>query len=244
MTLEILGYSSFIFFSLFFLGTVLSLKIYKWDFDKFFKSKLWIKICYWIPIFLVFLAVVYFQFWAAVILVLLISVFAIRELSSQIRADLIALIYAILICFSSFHLALFFVVNDVNSSIRLLFLIVFSSVLSDICAYFFGNFLGRHKLPEWINKNKSWEGILGQIIGAILGFLIIIPIIYSKHYFILAAIIGIASATGDILNSIVKRRLRVIDWGKTIPGHGGVLDRMASLSLSLFVAFWWTFYFN
>lgn len=47
--------------------------------------------------------------------------------------------------------------------------------------------------------------------------------------------IGIASAFGDLFNSVAKRQLDIKDWGQTIPGHGGVLDRMSSLSTTFMV---------
>lgn len=244
MKSELLVYSVLLFLDLFTIGTLLCLKLYRWNHARFFNSTLWTKIYYWIPIFLVFLCVLYVQLWAAVLIVCIIVSFAITELLRQSRKDWIAVIYAFAISIATAHLILFFIFFDSRQTINILLVVAFSSVLSDIFAYFFGNFIGRHKLPIWINNHKSWEGVAGQLVGAIAGFLLISPVIYPNRYFILAIIVGFASAIGDILNSIIKRRLNIKDWGMTIPGHGGVLDRFASLSLAIAAAYWWATMFN
>ena len=63
-----------------------------------------------------------------------------------------------------------------------------------------------------------------------------------KKIVILAVLIGLASAMGDLINSIVKRRLKIKDWGNTIPGHGGILDRMSSLSFAFIAAYCYMLY--
>lgn len=240
MTLEVLTYSILLFVVLFAIGTLLCLKLYKWQYAHFFGSMLWTKVYYWIPIFLTFLVMLYVQLWAAIPIACTIIGFAVGELLRQSRKDWIALLYTFIISIATAHLILFFINFDSRQSINVLLVVGFSSVLSDICAYFFGNFFGRHKLPTWINNKKSWEGVAGQLIGAIVGFLLISPVVSLSLHISLAILIGVASAIGDILNSIVKRRIGIKDWGMTIPGHGGILDRFASLSFAVAAAYWWT----
>lgn len=240
MTLELLTYSLVLFIVLFVIGTLLCLKLYKWEYARFFQSALWTKVFYWIPIFFIFLTVLYVQLWAAILVTLIIIGFAFREMLRLSEKSWAAWLYMLAVSLASAHLILFFTSLNSREPVNILLVVGFSSVLSDVCAYFFGNFFGWHKLPSWINKNKSWEGIVGQLIGAVIGFLLIAPIIHPTPHIGLAILIGVASAIGDILNSIVKRRVGIKDWGMTIPGHGGILDRFASLSLAIAVAFWWT----
>lgn len=240
MTLELLLYSLALFGVFFTIGTLLCLKLYKWEYTRFFRSALWTKVLYWIPIFLIFLTILYMQLWAAIIVNFVIIGFVLCEVLRLPQKNWIAWLYALMISLACTHLILFFTFLDNQESVNVLLLVGFSSVLSDICAYFFGNFFGRHKLPIWINQNKSWDGVAGQLIGAAIGFLLIVPIIQPTPHIALAVLIGVASAIGDILNSIVKRQVGIKDWGMTIPGHGGVLDRFASLALAMAVTFWWT----
>lgn len=240
MTLELLAHSILLFVAIFVIGTLLCLKLYKWGYARFFHSTLWTKVYYWVPIFLIFLAVLNYQLRLAVPVVCAIIGFAIYELLRQSRKDLVAVLYTFVISAAIAHLILFFTSLDSRESINVLLVVGFSSVLSDVCAYFSGNFLGRHKLPNWINGKKSWEGVGGQIIGAVIGFFLIAPVIQPALPAVLAILIGVASASGDILNSIVKRRMDIKDWGMTIPGHGGVLDRFASLAIAIAAGYWWT----
>lgn len=240
MTPNTLLYSLILFASLFVVGTLLCLKLYKWEYARFFRSTLWTKVFYWIPIFIIFLIVLYAQLWAAILVTIIIIGFALHEVLRLSQKSWIAWLYMLIISLACAHLLLFFTSLDSQKYVNVLLVVGFSSVLSDVCAYFFGNFFGRHKLPIWINKNKSWEGVIGQLLGAIIGFLLIAPAISPVPRIGLAILIGIASAMGDILNSIVKRQLNIKDWGMTIPGHGGVLDRFASLALAIATAYWWT----
>jgi len=239
MTSSLLVYSIALFVGLFVLGTLLCLKLYKWEYARYFKSQLWVKTYYWIPIFAIFLLVLYVQLWAAVVVTAVVVVLGVRELLRLSKIDWVAGLYASLVFIALFHLVLFFVTSNIQQSINTLLVIAFSSVLSDVFAYFSGNFLGKHHLPAWINEHKSWEGVIGQLVGAIVGFYLIVPALEPTPHVALALLVGVASATGDIANSIVKRRLGIKDWGVTIPGHGGVLDRFASLAFAIAVGYWW-----
>lgn len=239
MTIDVFVYSILLFVVLFIVGVLLCLILYKWQFTLFFRSKLWKKVYYWIPIFFIFLTILCSGLWVAILAVCFIIGLAIRELLNQPKKNLSAGLYVLTISFTLAHLILFFIPSSTQQSINVLLVIGYCSVLSDVCAYFFGNFLGRHKLPTFINNQKSWEGVGGQLVGAIVGFYLISPVIHPHLPISFAILIGIASATGDILNSVVKRRIQIKDWGATIPGHGGVLDRFASIALSIAITYWW-----
>lgn len=112
----------------------------------------------------------------------------------------------------------------------------YMALLSDVTAFFFGNVLGKHRLPDALNSHKSWEGVAGQLVGAMLGYVAVSAIIDVPVW--LALIVGIGAALGDLCNSFVKRKGGFKDWSNTLPGHGGFIDRLCSLGYgSLLVTF-------
>ena len=117
--------------------------------------------------------------------------------------------------------------------------VIIGTAVSDVGGFFLGNSIGYHKLPEAINKKKSWEGVAGQIIGALIGVTITKFYIFGTGSLWLFIPIGIGSAAGDLLNSTTKRILGIKNWSNNIPGHGGFLDRFCSLAGSSTLSFYW-----
>ena len=113
---------------------------------------------------------------------------------------------------------------------------------ADIAAYFSGRRWGRKKLASQVSPGKSWEGVYGALCAAVL-----IGLAYAvieKYeglnivFFILISIITVAaSILGDLLESLLKRRSDRKDSGSLLPGHGGVLDRIDSLTAALPIFF-------
>jgi phosphatidate cytidylyltransferase len=107
---------------------------------------------------------------------------------------------------------------------------------SDVGAYITGKQLGKHKLIPQVSPGKSWEGVLGGIIlamiVAIFGFIHFKPMAFM-YWLGLALCTVILSIFGDLFISILKRRSHIKDTGTLIPGHGGVLDRLDSLIAAL-----------
>ena len=105
---------------------------------------------------------------------------------------------------------------------------------ADSGAYFAGRALGRHKLAPRVSPGKSWEGVLGGALSA----LVIAAVFYHWQApqlglagFLAAVLATIAiSIVGDLLESMFKRIVDVKDSGGLLPGHGGVLDRIDSLT--------------
>ena len=97
-----------------------------------------------------------------------------------------------------------------------------------------GNLFGNHQLARKISPGKTVEGTLGGLIFAAVMALLLRPLIHLGIAQTLAACawIVIAGLSGDLLASWVKRRCGVKDFGRTLPGHGGVLDRFDSLLLA------------
>ena len=106
----------------------------------------------------------------------------------------------------------------------------------DIFAFSGGTLFGRHKLYPKISPNKSYEGLIGGIIGSIvlaMAFtLLFLPQVDKWVCMLLAIGIGIFGQIGDFSESMLKRSAQVKDSGGLIPGHGGMLDRIDSFLLS------------
>lgn len=99
---------------------------------------------------------------------------------------------------------------------------------TDIGAYLAGRLIGGPKLAPRISPGKTWSGavggtLIGALIGAILAFFTRGAVI---HAFGAAVLISCCAQIGDLMESAIKRRLGVKDSGRTIPGHGGLFDRL------------------
>jgi len=109
--------------------------------------------------------------------------------------------------------------------------------LSDTGAYFIGCKFGRRKLAPVISPKKSIEGVFGGMAFAVLGMLIYgVVLQFGFHfrvhygYAIVYGLLGsVCGVFGDLCFSVVKRQTGIKDYGKLIPGHGGVLDRFDSI---------------
>lgn len=239
MTSEVLLRLVLLFAGVFVVGTALCLPLYQWNIKKFFASKLWTKILWWVPIFSVFIAILNGGLIMASIVALAILLQACREFYQnggwQTKT---ALLYFVVFWIATLHLAGFFYHIPYGLALGALIVVCFASVLSDVCAFFLGTYFGRTALPGWINPKKSWEGVLGQIIGAFIGYGLVWNYLHIEGYWGIVAGIGVMSALGDLINSAAKRSLNIKDWGETIPGHGGVLDRFSSLSMAIAWTFW------
>ena len=110
---------------------------------------------------------------------------------------------------------------------------------SDTMAYFSGYFFGKHKLCPNISPKKTVEGFIGGILGSVIISLIIYFIFKTfaeikmslVALIILSAVFSVVGVMGDLFASIIKRKTGIKDYGKIMPGHGGVLDRFDSVLL-------------
>lgn len=116
--------------------------------------------------------------------------------------------------------------------------------INDTGAYLIGCSIGRHRLFERISPKKSWEGFFGGLafsIGASVLFYYFGNNFYGMNrieanlgiWIGLGAIVTVFGTWGDLIESMIKRNLRIKDSGKIIPGHGGLLDRIDSLLMVL-----------
>lgn len=108
----------------------------------------------------------------------------------------------------------------------------------DSGAYFAGRFFGKHKLAPQVSPGKTIEGLCGGLACAIIiGFIGVwwfaLPLHKWPLWFVLILITTAASVLGDLLESMMKRHRGVKDCGNILPGHGGVLDRIDSLTAAV-----------
>ena len=122
-------------------------------------------------------------------------------------------------------------------------LVFLSAWGNDTCAYCVGVLLGKHKMSPKLSPKKSWEGFFGGIIGAALlgvGYAFVFgavtgEAVTSTLIVVFAAICGIGgliSVIGDLAASAIKREYDIKDYGKLIPGHGGIMDRFDSMIMT------------
>lgn len=106
---------------------------------------------------------------------------------------------------------------------------------ADIGAYFFGRKFGRIKLAIKISPAKTWEGVIGGLIlAAVVALFASIALNISSAAFVsIALAAAIASVVGDLTISMLKRYAGLKDSGWLLPGHGGVLDRIDSVSAAV-----------
>jgi len=117
--------------------------------------------------------------------------------------------------------------------------------VNDSAAFFAGKFLGRHKLYPIVSPNKTWEGSIGGLAGAVLGtFFVrwILDVEVDAFKLVSFAVVGgILGQIGDLAESLFKRTYAVKDSGTILPGHGGLLDRIDAFLFVAPVAYIWFF---
>ena len=110
----------------------------------------------------------------------------------------------------------------------------------DTGAYFTGVFFGKHKMAPVLSPKKTWEGAVGGVviatgiavaIGAIYNSAV--PSVHAKLWLIavITPFFAVLGMMGDLIASFIKRKTGIKDYGKIMPGHGGVLDRFDSIML-------------
>ena len=114
--------------------------------------------------------------------------------------------------------------------------------VGDATAYFAGSAFGRRRLAPAISPKKSWEGavagVMGASAGAVVWYLVVRDVVPGAPLTpalvaTVGALIGVGAILGDLAESVLKRDAGVKDSGTLLPGHGGVLDRVDALVLTL-----------
>src|SRR3990172_56134 len=117
-----------------------------------------------------------------------------------------------------------------------LLLALFATFATDTCAYFVGKAIGRTKIAPAISPGKTLEGSLGGLAGGAAAVLLLNWILDAgagAEIIGLALLLPLAGELGDLAESLIKRGAGVKDASRVIPGHGGFLDRLDSLLITV-----------
>lgn len=135
-------------------------------------------------------------------------------------------------------LSYMYLIRDMSHGGALVVMVFVCSWVNDTCAYCVGVTLGKHKMTPKLSPKKSVEGLVGGIVGsAVVGALY--GMFFNKQVTaidnapVIFAVIGAVGAAvaviGDLAASAIKRNNEIKDYGKLIPGHGGIMDRFDSI---------------
>lgn len=110
--------------------------------------------------------------------------------------------------------------------------------MADIAAYFSGRAFGKHKLAPTISPGKTWEGAIGAAVGVAIYGLVVrhvfdIELLSLPLWVAVLFVVTGVSIIGDLFESLLKRKAGIKDSSNILPGHGGVLDRIDSLTSTL-----------
>ena len=145
---------------------------------------------------------------------------------------LISFIILLLLSYISLYVWLSFLDSQNDDQIYLLFIIIVA-ISSDIGGYLFGKTFKGKKISK-ISPNKTYSGMFGSyILSIVISLIIFKNFLNFYELIILSIIISTFSQIGDLLVSFIKRKAKLKDTGKILPGHGGLLDRFDSLILSI-----------
>jgi len=146
------------------------------------------------------------------------------------------------------HIAYLLVLPEKNQdagSVGLVLFLLFMTQFNDVCQYIWGKLLGSHKIIPKVSPNKTWEGFLGGLgsITVCCGFVapLLTPLTF-KQGLLAGLLISGSGFIGDVVISAVKRDLQIKDSGHLIPGHGGILDRLDSLTFTSPLFFHFIYY--
>ena len=183
----------------------------------------------------------------SMILILFVYVFGYPKYrAEQVMAAFFGVIYVAVM------LSFIYLTRSLPDGKFLVWLIFLCSWGCDTCAYCVGVLIGKHKMAPKLSPKKSIEGAVGGVVGAAL-----LAIIYgfvfkdamgctTQTIWFMAGICAVGaliSMVGDLTASAIKRNYEIKDYGKLIPGHGGILDRFDSVIFTAPIIFYLALYF-
>ena len=176
------------------------------------------------------------EFMAFMILLMFVFVFAYPKFhADQVMATFFGFFYVAVM------LSYVYQIRTLNRGLYLAFLVFLCSWGCDTCAYCVGKLIGKHKMSPKLSPKKSVEGAIGGVAG-VAGLTALYCFIFRGQMHlaggeigilaVIAAIAGLISMVGDLTASAIKRNYDIKDYGRLIPGHGGILDRFDSMIIT------------
>lgn len=151
--------------------------------------------------------------------------------------------------FSISHVAYLLVlpgsVNPNGGGAALVLYLVFLTQANDVAQFLWGKSVGRRPVVPSVSPNKTWGGLLGGVgTTVVLGVVLArwLTPMAMREAILATLIIGLGGFVGDVVISAVKRDLDIKDSGTMLPGHGGILDRIDSLTYTAPLFFHFTYY--
>ena len=142
------------------------------------------------------------------------------------------------VAYAPVMLSFIYLVRELPYGVYTVWMIFISSWICDTCAYLTGICIGKHKLAPILSPKKSIEGAIGgilgsAIVGALYGYFVVESVVVEQSitwvFVVISAVGAVISQVGDLAASAIKRNQEIKDYGKLIPGHGGVMDRCDSV---------------
>ncbi len=156
---------------------------------------------------------------------------------------------AMIALFSIGHVAYLLVLptsaNPNGGGPALVLYLVALTQLNDVAQFLWGKAIGRTRVVPSVSPNKTWQGLIGGVVTT-SGLAVLLFKVFTPFGLLEAVgaglLIGIFGFVGDVVISAVKRDLQVKDSGALLPGHGGILDRLDSLTYTAPLFFHYTYY--
>lgn len=152
--------------------------------------------------------------------------------TEQVAAAFFAFMYAPLM------LSFVYLTRVSEQGVYMVWMILISSWGCDTCAYAVGKLIGKHKIFPVLSPKKSLEGCIGGVagaalLGALYGYFFVERVTPDQRVTWIIAFIcavgAVISMVGDLAASAIKRNHNIKDYGRLIPGHGGIMDRFDSM---------------
>jgi len=148
---------------------------------------------------------------------------------------------------AAFMLVLPAEINPAGGAMGLLIYLVFLTEINDVAQYLWGKSFGKRKISPKVSPNKTVAGFLGGLLTTTALAVVLAPFLTPlARYEALGAgvLIGLGGFVGDVTISALKRDIGVKDSGSLLPGHGGILDRLDSLTYTAPLFFHYVYYLH
>jgi phosphatidate cytidylyltransferase len=177
------------------------------------------------------------------------SLFKLQLLRNKVENSLlIVAAYTFSFIYIPFTFSHLFLLYSLENGLFYIWLVAWATTMSDTAGYFMGKAFGRNKVGFAVSPNKTYEGyLLGCFLqmGLVVGFYAVakanfnVPQYTYTEIIVFAFVVYLASILGDLTESLIKRDAGVKDSGSLIPGHGGVLDLLDALLITIPAAYYY-----